>query len=310
MPRSLEREALVPQPIPAEVLAKALMKAAERQVMLSNLDKLSDSATWQGRASAAAAAVLKKLSISTSTKDISNHATDLVFTILAIVEVASPPGIDWLLGVMFAAAKQEVEGRMQKSRLNEIDGYLAPPAAGNAPARKSTHESLEGIKAATEQAVDELQKFDKLLREFRKAPGVQLKTADDIQANAAKIYRARSEYFKVMQSVQQMEIGAVALRNTVENMKKYLDKYIESNRVSGKNVIEKLADENLKKGKSLAISAPFNVTSTRQPRPTDKQLKPKYDKPLPPVPTADEHNAEERLAEWLIYYFASGKAGG
>lgn len=299
----------MPQPIPADVLVKALMKAAERQVMLSNLDKLSDSATWQGRTSQKASEILKRLSISTSTKDISNHAADLVFTILAIVEVASPPGIDWLIGVMFSAAKQEVEGRIQKSRLNEIDGYLAPPNGASAPARKSTHESLEGIKAATEQAIEEIQKFDKLLREFRKAPGVQLKTADDIQANAAKIYRARSEYFKVMQSVQQMEIGAVALRNTVENMKKYLDRYIESNRVAGKNVIDKLADENLKKGKSQAISAPFNVTSTRKPSPTDKQLKPKYDKPLPPVPTADEHTAEERLAEWLIYYFASGKAG-
>ena len=299
----------MPQPIPSDVLVKALMKAAERQVMLANLDKLSDSATWQGRSKAAAEAVLKKLSISTSTKDISNHAADLVFTILAIVEVASPPGIDWLLGVMFSAAKQEVEGRMQKSRLNEIDGYLAPAGAANAPARKSTHESLEGIKAATEQAVDELQKFDKLLLEFRRAPGVQLKTADDIQANAAKIYRARSEYFKVMQSVQQMEIGAVALRNTVENMKKYLDKYIESNRVAGKNVIEKLADENLKKGKSQTIGNPMNVTSTRAARPGDIPLGPKYDKPLPPVPTADEHNAEERLAEWLVYCLASGKAG-
>ena len=299
----------MPQPIPADVLARALMKVAERQVMLGNLDKLSDSATWQGRTSQKATELLKKLSISTSTKDISSHAADLVFTILAIVEVASPPGIDWLIGVMFSAAKQEVEGRIQKARLNEIDGYLAPAAGANAPARKSTHESLDGIKAATEQAVDELQKFDKLLREFRKAPGVQLKTAGDIQANAAKIYRARSEYFKVMQSVQQMEIGAVALRNTVENMKKYLDKYIESNRVAGKNVIEKLADENLKKGKSQAVGAPLNVTSTRAPRPTDRQLKPNYGKPVPPVPTADEHTAEERLAEWLVYYFASGKAG-
>src|SRR4029453_9483279 len=112
-----------------------------------------------------------------------------------------------------------------------------------------------------------------------------------------------------MQSVQQMEIGAVALRNTVENMKKYLDKYVESHRSASKYVVEKLADENLKKGKSQAVGAPFNATSSRAPRPTDIQLKPKYDKPIPPLPTADEHSAEERLAEWLVYYYASGKAG-
>ena len=302
----------MPQPIPADVLVKALMKAAERQVMLGNLDALSDSLTWQGRAAAAGAAGLKKVSISTSTRDVSNHFADLVFTVLAIVEVASPPGIDWLIGAVFSAAKQEVEARMQKSRLNEIDGYLAPPAASNAPAdarHKSSNDSLEAIKAAAGQAVDELQQFDKLLREFRKAPGVQLKSPADIQMNAAKIYRARSEYFKVMQSIQAMEIGAVAMRYTLENMKKYLEKYLESHRTASKNLLEKLADENLKKGKSQAIGAPVNVTSTRAPRPTDIQLKPKYNKPVPPLPTADEHTAEERLAEWLAYYFASGRAG-
>jgi hypothetical protein len=112
---------------------------------------------------------------------VSNHFADLVFTLLAIVEVASPPGIDWLLGALFAAAKQEVEARAQKSRLNEIDGYLAPPVASNASAgarHKSTNDSLEGIRAGAGQAVDELQQFDKLLREFRKAPGVQLKSPD------------------------------------------------------------------------------------------------------------------------------------
>ena len=44
-----------------------------------------------------------------------------------------------------------------------------------------------------------------------------------------------------MQSVQQMEIGAVALRYMLENMKKYLERYLESHRVASKTLLEKLA---------------------------------------------------------------------